>query len=297
MEQEHMSGPERYAVFTADDLGRSASVNRAVMESHDRGVVRAASIMAGGEAFEEAVEAARARPGLSVGLHLTLCDGRAVLRSSREAGLADARGFCPGSPARAGLVLWRGRCHLLGHLRAEVAAQFDRLQEAGINPTHVDGHHHLHMHPVVFPVLCSEAARRGVRWVRIAREPFLSVRQAEGWRGKGRFLAEGGVFSLLAMRASRVAVRNGLMSADEVYGLARSGRVTEEVLCGQLVRTRRPVVEFYAHPDTGGSGLVELRALTSLRLRDAVGQAGLRLAGYRELAWEAAARPVFWRKT
>src|SRR5208282_4554305 len=66
-------------VIVADDMGKSASVNQAIAEAHDKGILTAASIMAGGEAFDDAVQTALDRSRLSIGLHLTLCDGKAVL--------------------------------------------------------------------------------------------------------------------------------------------------------------------------------------------------------------------------
>ncbi|MGD0281288.1 MAG: ChbG/HpnK family deacetylase [Dissulfurispiraceae bacterium] len=57
----------------ADDMGKSASVNRAIAEAHDKGFLTAASIMAGGEAFDDAVQTVLERSRLSAGLHVTLC--------------------------------------------------------------------------------------------------------------------------------------------------------------------------------------------------------------------------------
>ncbi len=109
-----MSGPmlgrrDRYLVVVGDDLGRSSLVNRAIAKAFDRGFLTAASLMAGGDAFEEAVTLARIRPALSVGLHVTLCDGRSVLPSSEIPGLVDGNGRFAKSPFYAGLRYWRLR--------------------------------------------------------------------------------------------------------------------------------------------------------------------------------------------
>jgi len=84
---------KKYLVVVADDLGRSSGINRAVAEAHDKGIVTCASIMVGGEAFQEAVQIALDRSGLAVGLHVTLCDGRAVLPHSSIPSLTDAEGY------------------------------------------------------------------------------------------------------------------------------------------------------------------------------------------------------------
>src|SRR5262249_8258654 len=94
----------RKLVVVADDLGRSREVNRAVALAHDQGILGSASLMAGGEAFDDAVDLALARPGLSIGLHVTFCDGRAVLPPARIPDLVRPDGRFRTGPAGAGLA-------------------------------------------------------------------------------------------------------------------------------------------------------------------------------------------------
>ncbi|HXX54140.1 MAG TPA: ChbG/HpnK family deacetylase, partial [Thermodesulfovibrionales bacterium] len=155
---------KRFLVVVADDLGRSSGINRAIAEAHDRGIVTAASMMVGGEAFQEAVQIALDRPQLAVGLHVTLCDGRAVLPPSSIPCLADAEGHLEKTPAKAWVKYTRPA--LLSQIEREVEAQFDHLSAAGIRPSHVDCHHHLHMHPFLFEVICRQALKREVGWIR-----------------------------------------------------------------------------------------------------------------------------------
>lgn len=129
MIQSNKNRDRRYLIIAADDFGRSSSVNMAVAEAHDRGIVTASSIMAGGEVFEEAVQIALRRNRLSVGLHVTLCDGRAVLKQSRIPDLVNREGCFEASPARARVRYMRPA--VLPQIEAEVEAQFDRLERAG----------------------------------------------------------------------------------------------------------------------------------------------------------------------
>jgi predicted glycoside hydrolase/deacetylase ChbG (UPF0249 family) len=78
------SHERRFFVTVADDFGRTLSVNAAVAEAHDNGILSSASLMAGGEAFDDAVRISDARKTLSVGIHVTLCDGRAVSAADRR---------------------------------------------------------------------------------------------------------------------------------------------------------------------------------------------------------------------
>src|SRR5262249_11004757 len=116
----------RRLVVVADDFGMTSGVSRAVALGFDRGIVTAASLVAGGEAFDEAAALARARPRLGVGLHATFCDGRAVLPADRLPGLVGRDGRLETSPAKAGVRYWRERRRLVPEIEAEIAAQFER---------------------------------------------------------------------------------------------------------------------------------------------------------------------------
>lgn len=285
-----MSGSAKGArrlIVVADDFGASASVNAAVLEAHDRGAVTAASLMAGGEAFEEAVAIAKERPGLSVGLHLTFCDGRAVLPRAEIPDLVGADGRFEPNDARAGLRYWTRRRALGPQLRAETRAQFDRMEAAGLRPTHVDGHHHLHMHPVLFGLACEEAARRGVRWVRLPNEP-LSVVASFGDRARGPMpWIEWAVFRALGVRARRVAAARGLRWAERVYGLARTGKADAAYFVALAALLDAPLCECYAHPDLGTeAGKRELEALCAPEVLRALNRAGVSRVGYAEAEGE-----------
>src|SRR5271156_6231907 len=66
-------------IINADDFGRSASINQAVIRAHREGILTTASLMVNEPAFDDAVTLAKEHPRLGVGLHLTLLCGHAVL--------------------------------------------------------------------------------------------------------------------------------------------------------------------------------------------------------------------------
>ncbi len=277
---------DRYLVVVADDLGRSSLVNRAVARAFDQGSLTAASLMAGGDAFEEAVTLARIRPALSVGLHVTLCDGMAVLSPSEIPGLIDPKGRFVKSPFHAGLRYWRLKRQLARELESEIEAQFDRLQEAGISPTHVDGHHHLHMHPAIFELVCRAAARSRVAWIRVPRES-LAVHRRAGLSIVVRGLAEWATFRMLAVRNLKIASDYGLKAASYAVGLPRRGRtskVDEKYFCDLLPLLKGVTNEIYAHPDLATeAGRRETEALVSVNIRERAALLGLACTGYGEL--------------
>jgi hopanoid biosynthesis associated protein HpnK len=268
-------------VVVADDFGRSSSVNEAVAEAHDKGIVTSVSIMPGGKGFEEAVLIARRSDRLSTGLHVTLCDGRSVLPKQEIPDLVDGTGHFEKNAARAWLKY--SRRALRQQIEREVEAQFDILEKAGITITHVDSHHHLHMHPGIFPLVCGHASARGVRWIRIVHEP-ISRLFFTGRRGAAPFI-EWAVFGCLAARHRRTAEGQGLRFADRVYGLSTTGSLDEPRVTEMLERMNDTgIYEMFVHPvSTTTAGRRELRAITSEAVRRRIVSAGIRLMGYREL--------------
>ena len=116
----------------------------------------------------EAVELARANPGLAVGLHLALSDGLSVLGHGRIPHLVNNAGRFRSSPAVAGMACifsYAAR----KELGAEVEAQFSRFAATGLPFSHIDGHQHLHMHPVIWEVAIKQCEAHGVRRVRPLR--------------------------------------------------------------------------------------------------------------------------------
>jgi hopanoid biosynthesis associated protein HpnK len=271
--------PKRLIV-NADDFGKSASANQAILQAHGEGILTTASLMVNEPGFAEAVALARQQPRLGVGLHLTLVDGHASLPPGRIPGLVDAQGRFPADPARAG---WRYFFHRRLHapLHAEIEAQFEKFRATGLPLDHVDSHHHLHMHPTIMGYLLGQAGRLGITHLRLTREPFRVQ-----WRAGARFslarsshaLAHG----LLAWRARPGLRRLSIRHPDAVFGLLNDGGVDEAYLARLLPVLPAGNSEVYSHPSLD-QFKHELEALISPRIRALVKTLGLELIRYQDL--------------
>jgi chitin disaccharide deacetylase len=275
---------ERYAVIVADNFGRSSSVNVAVAEAYDRGVLSAASIMAGGKAFEEAAQIARKRSGLSVGLHVTLSDGRGVLPHSEVPGLVDMQGCFEKNPSRAWIRY--SKPGILKQIDAEINAQFSCLEKAGVRPDYIDSHQHLHMHPALFSMVCRHASRRGIRWVRIPHEPlswiFQSRNVARGVEPYIEWLAYS-VFRIFNLAKVRT---HGLLALPYGYGLSQEGQIDEQYLLDILTRPGH-IIEIDSQPDIATeTGRKVLGALMSSEVRSMLTSRGMAVVGYQDLTEE-----------
>jgi chitin disaccharide deacetylase len=283
----HRRRPSRL-ILGADDFGRSGDVNRAVERAWRAGMLTSASLMVTGDAFEAAADLARRMPGLAVGLHVVLTDGRAVLPPGEIPRLVDARGRFPSDPLCAGL-----RYALLGRrgrneLQRELAAQFERFASTGLPLAHVDGHCHLHAHPAVFGRIVPLAKKYGARGIRLPRDRFwVACRHAPGrvWRQAAWAVA----LSLLCRGHARRLSREGMTAASHTYGLYESGHMREAYVVDVLRQLREPAAEIYFHPTVGerldplGPNRGDLETLLSPQVRSMIAARGLVLTNYSAL--------------
>ena len=272
--------------ITGDDFGLSREVNRAIVRAYDRGVLTRASLMVNGEAAPEAVQMARSRPGFPVGLHLAVVDGLATLPPSEIPHLVDSSGRFCSRPFAMGLRYQFSRA-ARRELRSEIRAQLERFAGTGLSLSHVDGHHHMQMHPVVLGILIEMAESFSIPAIRLPAED-LGVSLSLDPRGAaGKILLSLG-FGFLRRWGVRRLRRTRVSFSKRVYGLLESGRITEDYLLGLIPRIAEDDVELYCHPATElpgehfhgppYNGPAELAALLSGKVRAAIDRSGLVLS-------------------
>jgi len=270
----------RRLIVNADDFGRSAAINRAVIRAHREGILTSASLMVNEPACDEAVALARETPRLGVGLHLTLLCGRSALPSRRIPGLVNAGREFTRNPTGAGFRYFflRG---LQEQLRQEIHAQFQKFRATGLPLDHVNGHLHLHLHPTVFRLLMADAAQLGIERLRLTLDPFrLNLRLASG-----RLLYRAlhvAIFHWLAGRARPALRERGLRHTSAVFGLLQNGRVDEDYVSRLLANLPAGDSELYSHPSLD-EFRSEFDALVSPRIREQVETLGIKLIRYQDL--------------
>ncbi len=134
--------------INADDFGFTRDVNAGIIQAHREGVLTSTTLMANGDAFDNAVRLARETPTLDVGCHLVLVQGCAVL---------DGRPL-PETPMQ--LVFQKIDAY------AELRAQIQKILAAGIRPTHLDSHKHTHLLPGVFRAVVRLACEFSIPYIR-----------------------------------------------------------------------------------------------------------------------------------
>ncbi|HLG15629.1 MAG TPA: hopanoid biosynthesis-associated protein HpnK [Blastocatellia bacterium] len=278
-------------IVNADDFGISEEVNQAIVRAHKEGVLTSCSLMVTGAAFDHAVNLAKENPGLAVGIHLVTVMGRSALPKPEIPSLVDDGGNFSNHPVAAGLKYYFSK-RARRDLRKELAAQFDRFKSTGLRLSHVDGHLHLHVHPVIFRAAVELAEAYGARRMRV---PVEERRLALGFDRSGRFgkTMLSIVFGRLAAYMKKKLRARGFVFAERVYGNLQSGRMNEDYFLYALERLSAETNEIYFHPALYPDGrrlnsderqcMVEFEALTSRRVRERIAALGIRLTNYFDL--------------
>lgn len=246
-------------IVNADDLGRTAGVDRGIVKAHRSGIVTSASLMVNHAEASEAPALARENPDLGVGLHVAFTGGPPTLPPEQVPSLVDASGRLPASAA--GLAAAEPR-----HLLAEARAQLRRFRELmGREPTHLDSHHHAHRLPAVLEALVTLAWDAGLPVRSVSRDMRQRFRR-EGIPTPDEFVEEfhGAGASLEGL----IRILGGL------------GVGTAELMCHPaIVDDALRAESRYVEPREA-----ELSALTHLEVRQVVQAAGIQLIHYGALA-------------
>jgi chitin disaccharide deacetylase len=270
----------RRLIVNADDFGRSASINQAVIRAHREGILTTTSLMVNEPAFEEAVALARDNPTLGVGLHLTLLCGHSTLPPEAIPGLVNGRGEFSNNPPGAGFRYFFQRS-LREPLRREIHAQFQKFRATRLPLDHVNGHLHLHLHPTVFRILMDEAAQLGIKRMRLTFDPFrLNLRVASGHLAYR--VLHAAIYQPLSARARPALAQRGIRHTGAVFGLLQNARVDEPYVTRLLPQIPAGDSELYSHPSLDEFNH-EFDALISPRVREQVNQLGIKLIRYQDL--------------
>lgn len=128
-------------VINGDDFGYSPGQNLGIIKAHESGILTSTTAMANGEYLEEALTLAAPHKNLGIGVHLIMDFGTPILPADEIPSLVDSHGNF--RKHREDLPIMVDQKELF----REWSAQIDRLKDLGVSLTHMDGHHHMHLHP------------------------------------------------------------------------------------------------------------------------------------------------------
>lgn len=253
-------------IINADDFGFTPDVNAGIVDAHVNGILTSTTLMANGDAFEDAVALAQATPTLDVGCHLVLVQGKSLLTG---------RAF-PETLREVLIALARNQLDI----SAELRVQIEKIFAAGLRPTHLDSHKHTHAAPAVFRAVVQLAHEFRIPWVRVPVDATLPMPAASK--------------ALLRRFYKRMTRDLDVHMTDHFLGFRLTGRLTEHTLSVALGALPDGTTELMCHPGylrqdlakaatrLKESRALELKALTSPAVRELLNESGVRLSPFSE---------------
>lgn len=273
---------KKYLIINGDDFGLSPSINQSIIEAHEKGILTSASLMVSGKSCTEAINLAKDHPSLSVGLHLVLVCGQSVLSPQEIPNLVDHAGNFLDDPMRAGLNYQFNQA-ARKELSLEIRAQLEKFQETGLLMSHLDGHLHLHSHPVILGIINNLAAEFQIKIVRLPKEELRFTLDID----RSHFFTKviwSSVFRQLRRYGEKLLTTQKIIFTDRVYGLLATGKISEDYLLQLIPKIQANFTEIYSHPDHSlTSGSLELKALLSSKVLNCLEENKFELINFHQL--------------
>ena len=149
-------------IINADDFGISNNVNSSIIYCYQKGCLTSTSLMAKGKAFDHAVKLFEENPGIGVGAHLTLDESFNILNND--------------SALNNNKKEFYSKDYVINNLKRnkfnnsdiinEYCQQIEKILERGINISHLDHHHHLHLYLQSLRAVIYVAKKYKIKFIR-----------------------------------------------------------------------------------------------------------------------------------
>lgn len=155
-------------IINADDCGRNTLVNQEIRRYIENRVLTSTTVMANMDDFDGALKLYHDySTTISFGAHLNLTEGSPLTNPD----VFLETGFCKEEEDQ---VVFNGMSFRWKYISStlkkaiyqELRAQIEKLYDAGITPTHIDSHQHIHFAPWLTSVFCKIAGEKGITKIR-----------------------------------------------------------------------------------------------------------------------------------
>ncbi|PWU23162.1 hypothetical protein C5B42_03915 [Candidatus Cerribacteria bacterium 'Amazon FNV 2010 28 9'] len=231
--------------INADDFGMSQEINAGIKQGIEAGVLTSVSIMTNMPFFEDAVRFLKKHPEIYVGLHFNITEGTPVSPLNKVGLLLreDNHFFS--------WVLIASRLfisvHAVKDIQTELLAQYEKLEKTGLKISHIDSHHHIHLHSRIFPIVISLAKRKGVKALRCRRFNIWNITNGIKIIPNLKQMI---ILSLCLYNNIRYRQYKELFSTDALYDLNWDNCISEKKLLSIFNHLPDGITGIICHPAT-----------------------------------------------
>src|SRR5690606_33572836 len=152
-----------YLIVNADDYGYFPCVSRGILAPARQRAVTATGVMANAPSLDQQLDWLKSCPDLDTGVHLNLTWGTPLSRVMRDRLRRSGGRFM--SKERMCSAILR-HVVTIAEVGAEWQSQIEKCLAAGLRPSFLNSHEHIHMLPPLFSLIHDLAAKYGIAHVR-----------------------------------------------------------------------------------------------------------------------------------
>ena len=278
-------------ILNADDFGMSQAFNTAVLEGYSSGILKSASLVANGEAFEEACEAViPACPDLGVGVHLNVIEGKALCQDLDK--LTDGDGNFNNSFGMLLLKSLNTKDNIfMEQLEKEFRAQIEKvLAHTGVS--HIDSHVHVHSIPRIFELVAKLAKEYNIKQIRTQYEkPYIIPDVFKHLTIKYPInLIKVALLNFFTLINENTVQKYGLNTNEYLLGVTYTSMMNSLAISYGLMAIRydKVIAEALIHPCRYENGTIdnhftEFQITKNMKLKEKIEKLGYEITNYREL--------------
>ena len=163
----------KYLIINADDFGYCPKRDAAIVDLFKQKSICSTSLLVNGDNVHQACSYARIH-NIPMGIHLNLTEGRPVTTTLFQIqSLVDVNGLMHG---KIGLrnELDKGNIKK-EHVEYEIEMQFNKYKELtnGQTPKHIDGHQHIHIHPLIAESVARISQKFKINYIRAPLDQMI----------------------------------------------------------------------------------------------------------------------------
>ena len=260
-------------IINADDFGMSRTVNQAIVDGYNNGILTSTCIMANMPAFEDAIRKLGQIEGIGLGVHLNIIEYKTILKTlEKNSKLYDKEGRFNNGFIQ--MIIKSFDDDFMFEVEQEFRAQIETVLQYA-KPDHLDSHVHTHAIPRIFNLVCKLAKEYGIPCVRTQFEhPYYAKNHKKDFLKINYYV---NMIKILILNTftliNRFTVKKyGLKTNDCVIGVGYTAMMDENTIFSGIkkVADNNELLEVICHPDTNEkrpSNLKEYQAVTNENLK------------------------------
>ena len=264
-------------IINADDFGMSRTVNQAIVNGYQNGILTSTCIMANMPSFEDAIRKLKDIQGIGIGVHLNNIEHKTILKTrEKNSKLYDKEGKFNNGFLQ--MIIKAFDENFMFEVEQEFRAQIETVMQYA-KPDHLDSHVHTHAIPQIFNLVCKLAKEYNIPCVRTQFEHLYKAENHRDFFNKTYYvnLIKIAILNFFTLINRNTLKKYGLKSNDCVIGVGYTSMMDKDTIKSGIekVKNTDETLEVICHPDLNEkrqNNVQEYNAVTDEQLKEYVGQ-------------------------